>query len=322
MKRLGPAELQALLARAGDDAIDLVDVREPSEWQTGHLPGARLVPLGLIRADVDGAAVRDPVVFVCARGGRSATAAALAEAAGRREVYSLDGGTDGWRDAGLPIVMPGAAPATGAAPREVEAPAPTPTPPLTPIEPELDALVGPNVKRVRDAAGMSLDDLARDAGVARSLLGQIELGRAVPSIGVVWKIAQALGVPFSALISTESGGGTVVSRRATAKKLTSGDGRFVSRALYPLGDPSAAEFYELWLAPHSREDAEAHEPGARENLIVTAGTLELVIGRETVTLSAGDAVNFSADQPHSYVNHRGEDCWMYLVMNYAGRRRG
>ena len=121
-------------------------------------------------------------------------------------------------------------------------------------------------------------------------------------------------------IFIESAVGTTITERLKAKKLTSADGRFSSRALYPLGDAHAAEFYELWMAPHSREDAEPHRPGTRENLIVTSGKLELTVGNDSFHLEKGDAVNFSADQPHSYINRSGEECWMYLVMNYAGRK--
>jgi rhodanese-related sulfurtransferase/transcriptional regulator with XRE-family HTH domain len=303
MKSISPAELQSLLTTD----IDIVDVREPDEWATGHVPGARLVPLSLLRADPRGALPRDPVVFVCAKGGRSAQAAAVAEQVGRVEVYSVNGGTEAWRAAGLPIVVPGATTTS------------TPAPPTAP-EPALDAVVGDNLKRERTARGWTLDDLAREAGVARTLLGQIELGRAPASIGVVWKLTQALGVPFATLLAQPAPRiGTSVSQRSTAKKLTSADGRVTSRALYAPGDASAAEFYELVLAPHSREDAEAHRPGTRENLIVAAGRLELKIGTETLALAEGDAVNFSADQPHAYVNIGADECRVYLVMNYARR---
>lgn len=306
MKLLSPVDLQALLT----SDVDIVDVREPAEWLTGHVPGARLVPLAQLRADPKGALPRDNVVFVCAKGKRSETAAMVALQLGRAQVYSLSGGTDAWRAAGLPMVMPGAPSATSS-----EAVAPTAP------EPELDALVGANLNAERTARGLSLDDLAREAGVSRTLLGQIELGRTVPSIGVIWKIAQALGVPFSTLLASAAPRvGTTVTQRATAKKLTSADGRFSSRALYPLGDAHAAEFYELWMAPHSREDAEPHRPGTRENLIVVSGKLELKVANDSFHLEAGDAVNFSADQAHSYINRSAEECWMYLVMNYAGRK--
>jgi rhodanese-related sulfurtransferase/transcriptional regulator with XRE-family HTH domain len=309
MKHISPFELQALL----NDDVDIVDVRAPDEWRTGHVPGARLVPLDVLRGDPRGALPKDRVVLVCAKGGRSATAAQLADALGHREVYSLNGGTDGWRAAGLPIVVPSSSPSAA-----------TPSEPASPIadEPALDAVVGVNLKRERLARGWSLDDLAREAGISRTSLGQLELGKAPPSIAAVWKLAQTLGVPFSALLAPSSAGaprpGTTVTTRAQAPMLSSADGRFTSRALHRRGDPHAAEFYELTLAPHSREDADAHRPGTRENLIVTAGQLELKIGSERVTLREGDSIHFAADQPHSYINDAHAPCRMYLVMNYAG----
>ncbi|MEI8256037.1 MAG: rhodanese-like domain-containing protein [Deltaproteobacteria bacterium] len=309
---MSPRDLQALIA-VGD--IDLVDVREPDEWATGHIPGARLAPLAQVRTDPKGTIPRDRVVFVCAKGGRSATAAKLADDLGWAEVYSLDGGIGAWAAAGLETIVPELPRAGGPAPQP--APGAASSPGTDAVEPALDAVIGANLRDLRAAQGYSLDDLAREAGVSRTLLGQVEIGRAAASIGVVWKLAQTLGVPFSALLSSEPRLGTTVTRRADAKRLLSADGRFSSRALYPFGDPKSAEFYELYLAPHSREDAEAHRPGTSENLVVTAGRLELHIGRDVRQLEPGDSVIFSADVPHSYVNPGKDPCWMYLVMNYA-----
>jgi rhodanese-related sulfurtransferase/transcriptional regulator with XRE-family HTH domain len=305
IQTLSPGELQELLSH-GD--VDVVDVREPDEWATGHVPGARLVPLALVHADPRGALKSDTLVFVCAKGSRSAKAAEVAAAVfgADKVVYSLNGGTEAWRGAGLPIVMPNA-PASSTSTASPSKPAPA-----------LDVVVAENLKRERTTRGWSLDDLAKEAGVSRTVLGQIELGRTVPAIGVVWKLAQALGVPFSTLLASTStkARGTTVTPRATAQKLTSADGRFTSRALFSPGDPHAAEFYELWLAPHSREDAEPHRPGTRENLIVVSGALEIKIGSEVVRVAAGDSIQFAADQPHSYINDSAEECWSYLVMNY------
>jgi transcriptional regulator with XRE-family HTH domain len=163
---------------------------------------------------------------------------------------------------------------------------------------------------------MSLDELASRSGVSRTLLGQIELGRTVPSIGVTWRISQALGVPFSALLSTARAPGLQVLHRNEARVLHSADGRFSSRALFPFGEPHSAEFYELTLAPHAREDADAHKPGTRENLVVTRGKLQLKVGSDSVDLAPGDSILFSADVAHSYVNTSNESCVMYLVMTY------
>lgn len=86
-------------------SVDIVDVRDVSEWNTGHIPGARLVPLDALRADPVAALPRDNVVFVCAKGVRSLAAAKLAERLGLSQLYNLEGGTSSWARAGLPLAV-------------------------------------------------------------------------------------------------------------------------------------------------------------------------------------------------------------------------
>lgn len=94
-------QAQELLSQG---SLDVVDVRDPGEWQGGHLPGARLVPLDALRAAPEESLPRDGILFVCAAGMRSQTAARLAAAHGHTKVYNLSGGTRSWANAGLPLV--------------------------------------------------------------------------------------------------------------------------------------------------------------------------------------------------------------------------
>ncbi len=84
--------------------IEIVDVRDPGEWSAGHLPGARLVPLDQLRRNPAAALTRDRVLFVCAAGMRSQTAARIAVSHGLKAVYNLSSGTRGWVNAGFPLV--------------------------------------------------------------------------------------------------------------------------------------------------------------------------------------------------------------------------
>ncbi len=100
VETLTASEIAELLSHGAE----VVDVRDPDEWAAGHIPGARLVPLDELRADVEAALPRhDSIVFVCARGVRSLSAAKLAARFGYTHVYNLDGGTTAWAKAGLPI---------------------------------------------------------------------------------------------------------------------------------------------------------------------------------------------------------------------------
>ena len=149
------------------------------------------------------------------------------------------------------------------------------------------------------------------------MLGQIELGHSTPTINVVWKIARALDVSFSTLITEGSAARAALVARDRSKLLTSHDGSFTSRALFPFDAPRNVEFYELNLAPHATEHAEPHPAGTTENLVVTSGVLELTVDKARHTVNTGDAIFFEADVVHSYRNPSDQGLTMYLVMSYA-----
>jgi len=190
-------------------------------------------------------------------------------------------------------------------------------PPAADAPADLTAVVGQNLRQLRMERGLSLEALARQSGVSRAMLGQIELGQSAPTINVLWKISRGLGVTFSALISGSNAAGPVVLRAAEAKLLTSSDHKFTSRALFPVNQPRRVEFYELHLAAGSAEHAEAHPPGTAENLVVTAGAVEIEVGGAKHALQTGDAILFTADTPHVYRNRGKSDAQMFLVMTYA-----
>lgn len=101
--------IRALTAQQANDLIaagkvQVVDVRDPAEWADGHLPHARLVPLEQLRANPKKSLPKDNVLFVCAAGVRSQTAARIAAGLGLKNVYSLNGGTRGWVKNGFALV--------------------------------------------------------------------------------------------------------------------------------------------------------------------------------------------------------------------------
>jgi rhodanese-related sulfurtransferase len=92
----------ATFANRHRDGAVVIDVREPFEYATGHVPGAESVPLGRLTAR-SGDLPRDvPVYLICATGKRSLTAAGLVRRAGI-DAWSVAGGTAAWQRAGLPI---------------------------------------------------------------------------------------------------------------------------------------------------------------------------------------------------------------------------
>lgn len=94
-----PNELAALI---DTEAVTLLDVRGQSEWDAGHIPGARHVMLGYLREHLDELPRDKPIVVQCQAGARSAIAASLLQARGFAQVINMNGGYTRWASANLP----------------------------------------------------------------------------------------------------------------------------------------------------------------------------------------------------------------------------
>jgi transcriptional regulator with XRE-family HTH domain len=175
--------------------------------------------------------------------------------------------------------------------------------------------IGDNLRRLRKAKDLSLDQLALASGVSRAALSQIESSKGNPTVGVIWKIAVGLGIPFSDLLG-EAKDVVGVLRRAESQVLRSADGKMESRPLNPAGATPVAEVYELRLAARAVHASEPHAPGTKEILVVLSGQLRLRVGDETYDLGAGDSISFNADKPHAYENPAGAEARYHDVIVY------
>lgn len=90
-------------AAAHADGALVIDVREPYEYVSGHVPGARLMPLDSVPLRGRELPAGKPVYVICASGNRSRTAASWLAQLGL-DARSVAGGTGGWLSAGFPVV--------------------------------------------------------------------------------------------------------------------------------------------------------------------------------------------------------------------------
>jgi rhodanese-related sulfurtransferase len=95
-------DLDAFAMAHADGAV-VIDVREPYEYASGHVPGAELVPLASLPARAGALPRRQPVYIICATGNRSLTAARFLAGHGV-DARSVAGGTSRWMARGLPVV--------------------------------------------------------------------------------------------------------------------------------------------------------------------------------------------------------------------------
>lgn len=96
-----PKQLHEMLQT--DEKPVVVDVREPWEYKKGHVPGARLIPLGQLPERWNELDPKLPVVVICATGNRSQSAAALLGQQGFETIYNVLGGTKAWIHSGLDV---------------------------------------------------------------------------------------------------------------------------------------------------------------------------------------------------------------------------
>jgi transcriptional regulator with XRE-family HTH domain len=164
--------------------------------------------------------------------------------------------------------------------------------------------VGETLAALRQDRALSLDELSRQAGVSKSMLSQIERNQANPTVAVVWRLANALGVPMAELLGADKPVQPAIATVAShaTPSLRSPDGRCELRILGPIDLAGQFEWYELTVQAGGALESEAHEPGSREHLSVLSGTLEVQSAEALTRLKPGETARYAVDQPHAIRN--------------------
>jgi transcriptional regulator with XRE-family HTH domain len=184
--------------------------------------------------------------------------------------------------------------------------------------------IGPRVKALREASGLSLRDLAARSDVSAPMLSQVERGETSPTLAVATKIAAGLELRLSQLLRLDEDGAVTIVRadsRQHGGNAERGHGYEVMTAPRP---GQRAELSLHTLAPGgatgAADDPPMHEPGSRETAFVQSGEVVLVCDGERHELAEGDCVTFDADLPHHFENPTSADA-SFLAVVSAGLRR-
>jgi XRE family transcriptional regulator, regulator of sulfur utilization len=184
--------------------------------------------------------------------------------------------------------------------------------------------VGPRVRALREAMGLSLRDLAQRTGVSAPMLSQVERGETSPTLAVATRIAAGLELTLSQLLRLDEADGVTVVRRDERR---AGGARAAGHAYEILTPPlpgQRAELSEHVLAAGATTggpgDPPMHEPGSRETAVVMHGSVRLVVGEAHYDLEAGDTITFDADLPHHFENPETAEARFLSVVS-AGLRR-
>lgn len=155
-----------------------------------------------------------------------------------------------------------------------------------------------NLQQLREARGVTQQQMAKLAGMPRATWTHLESGEGNPTLAVLYRAAQALGVSLEELVC-EPKAALRHYPRGSLPERTPGDATV--RKLLP--DPiPGMEIERIELPPGGRMPGTPHTPGTREYLTCERGRLSLVAAGERYELGPGDVVVFRGDQRHSYSN--------------------
>lgn len=164
---------------------------------------------------------------------------------------------------------------------------------------DIVALVSVSLRRERARAGLSLTELAKRAGIAKSTLSQLENGAGNPSLETLWALGTALGVPLSRLIDPP---------RSDIHVIRAGEGAVLHAEHDPYdavmlasGSPGARrDIYRVTAEPGTGHLARPHAPGTIEHVILGTGRALVGPEGEVVELAPGDYLRYPGDVTHVF----------------------
>jgi transcriptional regulator with XRE-family HTH domain len=170
-----------------------------------------------------------------------------------------------------------------------------------------------NIRHLREARGMTQEQMARISEIPRPTWSNLESGESNPTLSVLIKAANALQVPLEELIAAPR---AVVKLYKAASLPSVTRGKVRLRKLLP-DTIAGLEIDRMELPASSYMAGVPHTPGTREYLTCEAGRVELSVAGETWELKPGDVVVFRGDQKHGYRNPGLEMAVTYSVVSLA-----
>ncbi|MFI5443685.1 helix-turn-helix domain-containing protein [Polaromonas sp. UC242_47] len=166
--------------------------------------------------------------------------------------------------------------------------------------------VGAQLSKLRERRNWSLESLSQRAGVSKSMLSQIERGQANPTVAVVWRLANALGVPLLELLEPgnvqNAQPKVVVVPAAQTPTLRTSDELGELQILGPIETAGHFEWYQLQMKAGGGLLSQPHEPGTQEHFTVLSGSFEVSAGTVSTKVTVGETARYPADVAHSIRN--------------------
>ncbi|AXK33442.1 XRE family transcriptional regulator [Streptomyces armeniacus] len=161
------------------------------------------------------------------------------------------------------------------------------------------AAIAASLQQERRRAGLSLAEVARRAGIAKSTLSQLESGTGNPSVETLWALSVTLDVPFARLVDPP---------RPTVQVIRAGEGpAFASErsdylaTLLSSAPPNARrDLFLVTAQPGTPRESEPHMPGVVEHVVLCSGRAYVGLSADPVELGPGDYTAYPGDVPHVF----------------------
>ncbi|MDH5676380.1 MAG: helix-turn-helix domain-containing protein [Myxococcales bacterium] len=158
-----------------------------------------------------------------------------------------------------------------------------------------------NLRRLRRQAGLTQQDLADAAKIARATLASMERDGANPGLESVVAVAAALGVNLDELVSPAPAERVFKVTREEAREVRDESGGFVARVMSPVAS-RGVQVQQIQMAPGCDSHGRPHPLGAQEFFFTYRGTATVRVAEEDLTVEAGALVQFPGHLHHRYQN--------------------
>lgn len=180
--------------------------------------------------------------------------------------------------------------------------------------------IGSTIKATREVQQLTLSDLAKRAGVSKSVVSRIESGLTSPTAVMLAKLAEGMTVSLSSLLRGDLGPPVHIQSAVEQPVFTDPKTGLVRRTLSPVSPDALVEIVHNSLpAKKTTGKFPAHSMGTQEHVVVIAGKIEVTVGKRVFLLGTGDAAQFAADSDHSVRNVGTKKAEWILVIHALPR---
>lgn len=176
--------------------------------------------------------------------------------------------------------------------------------------------IGKKIRELRKSKNFSIIDLSKESGLSTGLISQIERNMVVPSIKVMWKIANVLEVNIGYFFDEDDENieEKIVVRKDHRKSINTNDSTKSYELLMPNLNNKSIEFILITLNKETKINKELVSHKGEECGYIIEGKMKIILENKEYILEKGDSFYFDSKIPHVYENYGDETCVLVCAM--------